>query len=107
LIEVVVVALWAEKALGAAGVADQFRLATDGSRRGEALVAYVVGGVDGLLIELGQQNVGDGPQNRLWRALQQIGQAGGNLPFAQANGSIQRSKAAETNRDKRNRRPGA
>jgi hypothetical protein len=55
--------------------ADELGLAGDGGRGGEALVAQVVRGVDGLFVELGQQDVGDGVDDGLRRAFEQVGEA--------------------------------
>src|ERR1039458_8770084 len=104
--EVIEAALGAGEALVAAGAADQLGLAGDGGRGGEALVTQVVGGVDGLFVELCQQNVGDGAGDRLRRALEQVRQADANLPFAEADGGVQRGKAAKTDRDGGHGRPG-
>ena len=105
--KIVIAALGAEVALVSAGAANQLGLAGDGGRGSEALVTQVVGGVDGPLVELGQENVGDGADHRLGRAFQQVREVDANLPFAQADGGVQRGKAAETDRDGGHGRPGA
>ena len=87
-------------------MADELGLAGDGCGGDEALVTQVVGGVDGLFVQLGQQNVGDGPDNGLRRALQQIGEVDENLTLAQADGGIERGETAETHNDGRDGRPG-
>ena len=104
LIEVVVAALGAKVALAAAGVADELGLAGDGGRGGEALVAEVLGGADGLLVELGEENVGDGADHGLRRAFQEIGEVDIDLAFAEADGGVERGKAAEADRDGRHGR---
>ena len=71
---------------------------------GEALVAQVVRGVDGLVVELGEQNVRDGVDDGLRRAFKQVGEADEDLAFAQADGGVERGEAAEANRDGRHRR---
>ncbi len=62
-LEIVVAALGTEEALVAARAANQFRLAGYGGAGGKALVAQVLRRVDGLFVELGQQNVGDGAED--------------------------------------------
>ena len=57
--EVVEVALRPGESLAAARVANELGLTSDCGARGEALEAQVVRGVDGLSVQLGQQDVGD------------------------------------------------
>src|SRR5580692_1632400 len=80
LFKVVEATLGAEEALASARCANDLGLPGDGSACAKALVAQVVRGVDGLLVELSQQNVGDGVDDAFRRALKQIGEAGENLP---------------------------
>jgi len=68
-IEMEEAAFGAGDALGAAGVADELGLSGDGGGGGEALVADAVGRVDGLFVELGEKDVGDGVEDRFGRAL--------------------------------------
>ena len=72
--------------------------------RGEALVAQVVRGVDGLAIELGEKNVRDGVKDGLRRAFKQIGEADVDRPFAQADGGVERGEAAEAHMNGRHGR---
>src|SRR5579864_9168570 len=53
-----------------------------------ATVTRVMQPLDGLAIDLGQQNVRDGFQHRLGRAFQQVGNAYQKLALAQADGVI-------------------
>ena len=59
----VVAALGTEEALVAARATNQLRLAGDGDAGGKAFVAQVVRWLDGLFVELGQENVGDGVED--------------------------------------------
>src|ERR1039458_5875960 len=102
----VVASLGTEKMLVAAGAANQIRLAGYGGARCKALVAQVVGCVDGLFVKFGQENVGDGVEDWIRRALQQVGEIDKKLAFAETDGGVQRGEAAETDRDGRHRRPG-
>jgi len=103
-VQVVEAAFGAEVALGAAGVADDLGLPSNGGRGCETLVAHALCGLDGLFIELGQQDVGDGADHRLGRALKQVRKADEDLPFAQADGGVQRGESAEADRDGRHGR---
>ena len=107
LFQVVEASLWPEEPLAAARPANQLRLPCDGGARRKPLVAQVMSGVDRLFVEFGQQNVRDSADHRLRRALQQIGKADRNLPFAQPNPRIQRGKPPETDHYGRHRRPWA
>jgi hypothetical protein len=84
-------AFGAGDALGAAGVADELGLACYSGRGGEALVAKAVGSVDGLFVELGEQDVGDGVKDGLRSAFEQIGEADVDVAFAKADGGVERA----------------
>jgi hypothetical protein len=107
LIQIVEMALGAEEALAAACAANQFGLASDGGAGGKPLVAQIVGGVDGLFVKLGQEDVGDGADHGFLRAFQKVRETDENLAVAQTNARIQRGKPAEADREGRHRRPGA
>src|SRR6185437_4617440 len=70
-------------------------------------VAIGVDGSDGLLVELGQQNMCDRPMNGFRSRLQQIGEANMKPSFAQANRGVQRGEAAKADIERRNRSPRA
>jgi hypothetical protein len=59
-VEVVVVAGGGGESLAAAGLADVLGLAGDRFRGDVAAIAISMGGGDGLLVELGEEDVGDG-----------------------------------------------
>ena len=94
-------------ALAAASVADEFCLACDGGAGGESLEADIVRGIDGLLVQLGQEDMCDGANDALRGALDQVGKADKDFAFTQANGGIQRCESTKANRDRGDRRPGA
>ena len=104
LFEMKVAAFRAEVALAAARRADELGLARDGGRGGEALVAQVVRGVDGLAIELGKKDVRDGVEDGFRRAFKQVGEAGVDFALAQADGGVERGEAAEAHMDGRHGR---
>jgi len=106
-IQVVIAALGTGEALAAASVADKLGLADHGGAGGETLVTQVMRGVDGLFIELGEQDVGDGADYRLRRAFEKVGKADVDLAFAQADGGVERRKAAEAHRYGRHGSAGA
>src|ERR1022692_2527135 len=72
------------EALAAAGTTDQLGLAGDGGAGCEPLVAQVLHGVDGFLVELGNQDMSDGADHFVWSALQKIGEADVDVAFAKA-----------------------
>ena len=57
---------------------------------------------DGLLVELGQQNVGDGAMDALGSGFEKVGEADVKLAFAQTNGGVERGEAAEADVERRN-----
>lgn len=94
-------------ALAAARVADELGLPRHGRAGCESLEAYIVRCVDGLFVELGEQDVGDRAKDTFWRAFDQVGEAYENLAFAQTDCGVQRCETAKANRDWRDRRPRA
>ena len=92
-------ALRAEVALAAARVADELGLTSDGGAGGEALVTYVVRGVDGLFDRAWREEcarwrggrLSGAPSSRSER-LTKI------LPSRKPDGGVERSEAAEANR---------
>ncbi len=94
-------------ALAAAGLADVLGLAGDGVGGDVAAVAVGVGGGDGLLVELGEEDVGDGVVDGLGRVLEEVGEADVEAAFAEADGGVERGEAAETDVEGRHGRAGA
>ncbi len=94
--EVVVAAMGAEIALGAAAAADELGLLHDGGGGGEALVAVVLRGVNGLFVELGDEDVRDGAEDGFGCAFEQVREADVELVFAEADGGVEGDKFAET-----------
>jgi hypothetical protein len=72
LVEVVVVADVGEDALAAACLADVLGLAGDGFGGDVAAVAIGVDGRDGFLVELGEENMGDGVVDGVGRVLEDV-----------------------------------
>lgn|SRR5579862_4996546 len=103
--KVVVAAFGSGVALASAGVADQLGLAGNGRAGGETLEAQVLRGIDGLAVELGEEDVGDGAQHALRRAFEQVRETDKDAAFAQADGGVQRGESAETDEDGRHGRP--
>jgi hypothetical protein len=58
--------------LAAAGLADVLGLAGDGFGGDVAAVAVGVGGGDGLLVELREEDVGDGVVDLVWGGLEEV-----------------------------------
>jgi hypothetical protein len=106
-VEVVVMAGGGGEAFAAAGLANVFGLAGDGLGGDVAAVAVCVGGGDGLLVKLGQENVGDGVVDGVWRRLEQVGEADVETAFAQADGGIEGGEAAEADVERRDGGAGA
>ena len=93
----------AGEALGAASMANEFGLARYSGRGSEALVADVVDGIDGLLVKLGKQDVRDGVEDGLRRALEQIREADVDIAFTEADSGVEGSEAAKSDGDGRHR----
>lgn len=106
-IEIVVMAHGSEDALAAAGLADVLGLAGDGFGGDVAAVAVGVGGGDGLLVELGEQDVGDGVVDGVGRVLEDVGEADVEAAFAETDGGVEGGEAAETDVEWRDGRAGA
>jgi hypothetical protein len=90
------------KTLAAAGLADVLGLAGDGVGGDVAAVAICVGGRDGLLVELGEEDVGDGVVDGGRRRFEEIGEADVQMAFAQADSGVERGEAAKADVERRN-----
>jgi hypothetical protein len=89
LIQIEVMADWGEDSFAPAGLADVFGLAGDRLGGYVAAVAVGMGRGDGLAIELGEEDVGDGVVHGFGRVLEQVGEADVELALAQADGGVQ------------------
>jgi hypothetical protein len=89
LVEIVVVAYGGEDTLASAGLADVLGLAGDGLGGDVAAVAVGVGWGDGLLIELGEQDVGDGAVDGFRSVLEKVGEANVETAFAKSNSGVE------------------
>ena len=78
-------------------------LARDGLGGDMAAVPVGVGGCDGLFVELGQQNVGDGAVDGLGSVFEEVGEADVEAAFAEADRGVERGKSMETDVERRNR----
>jgi hypothetical protein len=83
------------EAFAAAGLTDVFGLFGDGVRGDVAAVAVGVGAGDGFLVELGEEDVGDGVMDGFGCGLEKVGEADVQTAFAQADGGVERGEAAE------------
>src|SRR5258707_830538 len=94
-VEIVVVAGGGGEALAAAGLADVLGLFGDGF--GGDVAAGAVGGGAGyrLLVELGEEDVGDGVMDGVRCGLEEVGEANVEAAFAEADGGVERGEAAE------------
>ncbi len=106
-VEVVVVADGGEDALAAAGLADVFGLTGDVLGGDVAAVTVGVGGGDGLLVELGEEDVGDGVVDGVGCVLEDVGEADVEAAFAETDGGVEGGEAAETDVEGRYGRAGA
>jgi hypothetical protein len=102
LIEVVVVANGGEDALAPTGLANVLGLARDGLGGDVAAVPVGVGWGDGLFVELGEQNVGDGAMDGLGSVLEEIGEADVEAAFAEADRGVERGEPMKTDVERRN-----
>ena len=90
-------------ALGAASVPDEFGLARHSCRGRKAFVADVMGGVDGFLVKLGEEDVRDGVEDGFRRSLEQVREADVDVAFAETDGGVEGSEATEAEGDGRHR----
>jgi hypothetical protein len=67
----------------------------DGLGGDVAAVAVGVGAGDGLLVELGEEDVGDGVMDGVRRGLEEVGEADVEAAFAEADGGVEGGEAAE------------
>jgi hypothetical protein len=102
LVEIVVVADGGGEAFAAASLADVLGLAGDGFGGDVAAVAVGVGGGDGFLVELGEEDVGDGVVNGVGCGFEQVGETDVEAAFAEADGGVERGEAAEADVERRN-----
>jgi hypothetical protein len=102
LVEVVVVAERGEDALAATGLANVLGLARDGLGGDVAAVPVGVGRGDGLFVELGEQNVGDGAVDGLGSMFEEVGEADVEAAFAEADRGVERGEPMETDVERRN-----
>ena len=93
--EVVVAAFGGGDALAAAGEADVLGSACHGFGGDVAAVAVGLGGADGLAIELGEEDVGDGVVDGGWGGFEEVGEADVEGALAQADGGVEGGEAAE------------
>ena len=102
-VEVELVSLRRGEALAAAGLADALGLLGDDFGLRVAAVPIVVVPLDGLAVELGQQDVSDGFVDGFRGVLKQVGEAHVELAFAEADGRIQRGETPEADVERRHR----
>jgi hypothetical protein len=106
-VEIVVMTLRGGDALAPADLADVLGLAGDGFGADVAAVAVGVDGGDGLLVELGEEDVGDGVVDGLGSVFEEVGEADVEAAFAEADGGIEGREAAEADVELRDGRAGA
>ncbi len=89
LVEIVVMAGGSGETLAAASLADVLGLAGDGLGGDVAAVAVGVCGGDGFLVELGEEDVGDGVMDGVGGGFEQVGEADVETALAQADGGVE------------------
>jgi hypothetical protein len=107
LVEIVVVAGGGGEAFAAAGLADVLGLFGDRFGGDVAAVAVGVDAGDGLLVELGEEDVGDRVVDGLGCGLEKVREANVEAAFAEADGGIERGEAAEADVERGDRGAGA
>ena len=90
-------ALSRDDELASAHLADEVGLAAEVVAADVFAITRGMGGVDGLAIQLGQQDVRYGMVHALRRTLEQIGEANQHKSIAQANGVVDVGKGIEAN----------
>jgi hypothetical protein len=106
-VQIVMMAGGSGEALASSSLADVFGLSGDGLGGDVATVAVGVGGGDGLLVELGEEDVRDGVMDGVGRGLEQVGEADVESAFAQADSGVEGSEATEADVERGNGGPGA
>jgi hypothetical protein len=94
-VEIVVVASGCGEAFAAAGLTDVLGLFGDGFGGDVPAVAVGVGAGDGLLVELGEEDVGDSVVDGLGCVLEEVREANVEMAFAEADGGVEGGDAAE------------
>jgi hypothetical protein len=94
-VEIVVVAGGCGEAFTAAGLADVLCLLGDGLGGDVAAIAVGVVTRDGFLVELREEDVGDGVMDSVWRGLEEVGEADVEAAFAEPDGGVEGGEAAE------------
>ena len=94
-VEIVVVAAGGGEAFAAAGLANVFGLFGDGLGGDVPAVAVGVDAGYGFLVELGEEDVGDGVMDGVRCVLEEVGEANVEAAFAEADGRVERGEAAE------------
>ena len=107
LVEIVVVADGGGETLAAAGLANVLGLAGDGFGGDVAAITVGVDAGDGFLVELGEEDVGDGVVDGVGGGLEQVGEADVEAAFAKADGGVEGGEAAEANVERGNGGAGA
>jgi hypothetical protein len=102
LVEIVVVADGGGEAFVAAGLADVLGLAGDGFGGDVAAVAVGVGGGDGLLVELREEDMSDGVVDGIGCGFEQVGETDVEAALAEADGGVEGGEAAEADVERRN-----
>jgi hypothetical protein len=102
LVEVVVVADGCGEALATAGLTDVFGLAGDGFGGDMAAVSVGMSWRDGLFVEFGEEDVGDGVMDGVGCVLEQVGEADVETTFAQADGGVERGETTKADVEWRN-----
>src|SRR6476646_4929651 len=103
-VEIIVPAFGTLNALAPAKLADELRLLRHGVTAGIFAVTGGVGGVNGLAMKLGDEDMQDGVEHRLGSAFKKIREANENAPLAQADGAIDVGEAIKTDFKFRQRR---
>jgi hypothetical protein len=96
LVEIIVLAVRTLNALASAQLTNELRLLRHGMTAGVLAITRGVGSVNGLAMQLGNEDMEDGIQHWLGRAFQQIREADEDPSLAQANSAIDVGKAIET-----------
>jgi hypothetical protein len=97
LVEIVVMADGCGEAFASAGLSDVLGLFRDSFGGDVTAIAIGVESRDGFLVELGEENVGDCVVDGFRCRFEQVGETDVQPAFAQTDGGVERSEAAEAN----------
>ena len=107
LVEIVVMADGRGETFASAGLSDVLGLFRDSFGGDVTAIAIGVESRDGFLVELGEEDVGDGVMDGFGGDFEEVGETDVKAAFAKTDGGVERGEAAEANVERGNGGAGA